>query len=121
MAYAPPAFPLYASDFIMGTLAFTNEETGAYLRCLLYQWQCDGVPADDLRALSKIVSDSREKTKKIWRRIGTKFVRDRDGLYRNRRLEVERRNQLAFSGLQAEKGKKGGRASAAKRQAGAAP
>jgi uncharacterized protein YdaU (DUF1376 family) len=32
-----PAFLFYYQDFLVGTDHFTNEETGAYIRCLCHQ------------------------------------------------------------------------------------
>ena len=32
-----PAFLFYYQDFLVGTDSFTNEETGAYVRCLCHQ------------------------------------------------------------------------------------
>lgn len=109
MPAAPPQFPFYAADFVEGTLGYTTEERGAYLMLLIYQWSVDGVPGDDPRALAAIVGLSSRKVARIWSKLRAKFVRDPEGLYRNRRLEAERAKQLAFSALQSQKGIEGAR------------
>ncbi len=41
---APPAFQFYADDFVAGTVCFTAEEVGAYIRLLCFQWGNGSIP-----------------------------------------------------------------------------
>src|SRR5262245_50510748 len=109
MAAAPPQFPFYVADFLLGTMNFSLELKGAYLTCLLYQWGNDGVPGDDLKALAAVLGVHHHKASVLWGGIRTKFRRGNEGLYRNARLEAERAKQLAFSALQSTKGLAGAR------------
>lgn len=86
----PPAFLLYARDFTSGTAHFSPAEVGAYMRCLCYQWECGGVPADDIVRLARIVGDSVDATRVLWDVICTKFRKLTDGFYWNPRLESVR-------------------------------
>lgn len=86
----PPAFLLYARDFTSGTTHFSPAEVGAYMRCLCYQWECGGVPADDIVRLARIVGDTVDATRVLWDVICTKFRKLADGCYWNPRLEAVR-------------------------------
>jgi uncharacterized protein YdaU (DUF1376 family) len=52
-----PWFQFYAQDFLGSTLAWTDEQVGAYLRLLSHQWINGEVPFDDPKKLARI-SDS---------------------------------------------------------------
>jgi uncharacterized phage protein (TIGR02220 family) len=104
----PPAFQLYAADFYMDTATWENEDVGAYLRLLLYEWINGGIPVDTYK-LSKIVKISERKFKKTWENLSPKFHLNGNGMYINDRLEEEREKQRKFRELQSQKGKLGGR------------
>jgi len=91
-----PAFPLYAADFDMDTATWENDEIGAYLRLLLYEWVNGGLP-DDTYKLSKIVRESQRKFVEKWKNLSQKFTLNGNGLLINKRLEEVRQNQAKYS------------------------
>lgn len=106
----PPSFQFYPGDFVTGTITMSLAEVGAYTRLLCHQWESGGVAADNLIALARAMCADREEAAALWTRISHKFSRSKkDGLYRNTRMEIERRKKAAFSKLQSQKGKLGGR------------
>lgn len=108
MPAAPPWFPFYPADFMIGTQGFTTEERGAYLLLLLYEWTTgDGIPGDNRARTAEIMNVSIRKVDRIWKLLGTKFRSDPYGKYFNARLEKERANQLAISAMQSHKGRNG--------------
>ena len=78
-----PAFLFYPSDFNDGTQDFTNEEVGAYLRLLLFQFSQGHLPID--RIQRKLGCDF----EKLWRILSVKFVQDTNGDFYNERLQEE--------------------------------
>jgi len=91
-----PAFQIYGLDFDMDTATWENDEIGAYLRLLFYQWFNGGLPNDTYK-LSKIVRESEKKFKKKWEIISTKFIQNGNGLLVNKKLEEIRQNQSKYS------------------------
>jgi uncharacterized protein YdaU (DUF1376 family) len=125
-----PAFQLYAQDFDMDTATWENDEVGAYLRLLFYEWVNGGIP-NDMQAISKIVREPIEGSEnkryrvkfernlcdfgvKMERNVLKKFHLNGNGLLVNSRLESERQKQSEYRESQREKGVK----SAKKRWAG---
>lgn len=86
-----PAILLYPSDFNDGTQDFTNEEVGAYLRLLLFQFSQGHLPLERIR---KKLSPDFER---LWGVIQVKFVVDATGLYYNQRLELEQTKRKKYS------------------------
>ena len=86
-----PAFLFYPSDFNDGTQDFTNEEVGAYIRLLLFQFSQGRLTIDRIKR--KLNSDF----DRLWPIISGKFKIDSDGLYFNERLEAEVTKRKAFS------------------------
>lgn len=86
-----PAFQLYVQDFLMGTLDFTAEEVGGYIRLLCHQWDKGGLPNDDKRLLKL----SGMKAKAL-ENVKVKFIVEQDGLLRNARMEKVRSKQEEF-------------------------
>jgi uncharacterized protein YdaU (DUF1376 family) len=78
-----PAFLFYVTDFNDGTQDFTNEEVGAYLRLLLFQFSQGHLPLDRIKR--KLNSDF----EKLWPILSKKFIQDEIDLYYNKRLEEE--------------------------------
>ncbi len=99
----PPAFPLYASDFDMDTATWENDEIGAYLRLLLYEWVNGALPNDPYK-LSKIVRESKKKFTKKWENLSTKFIQNGNGFLINKRMEEVREERSQFIESQREKG-----------------
>ena len=94
-----PAFQFYPDDFVSGTFHLTDEEVGQYIRCLCHQWNVGGLSSDRLSGATKSGTVSP--------RILEKFKVGTDGLYRNRRLEEERRKQKAFRDNKKQAGQEG--------------
>lgn len=103
----PPAFPLYAQDFLTGVVYLTNEEVGQYIKMLCKQWTDGGIPKKRLGFLVGKNWDDLSDELKI------KFCEKNDFVY-NERLEFERNKKLKFSEKQSINGKLGGRGNKAK-------
>lgn len=103
-----PAFSFYARDFLVGTVALSLAEVGAYIRLLAYQWDHGSVPGEHA-ALARICGCAEGQMNKLWAALSQKFPRGADGANRNPRLEVERQKQAARRAAVVENGKKGGR------------
>lgn len=101
----PPAFQLYASSFIAGTLSFSPAEIGAYFRLLLHEWESGFVPGDDLQLLARVMGCEQSEASVLWSKISHKFRRNSRGEWTNKRLETEREKQRRFSKSQSDKGK----------------
>jgi uncharacterized protein YdaU (DUF1376 family) len=74
-----PAFLFYSSDFLTGTMFFTDEQVGQYIRLLCAQHQKGRLSEKDMLHICK----SYDKD------IFSKFTKDADGNFYNDRLEVE--------------------------------
>lgn len=101
MITKPPAFQMYAQDFLTGTAYMTPEEVGAYIRLLCFSWANGPLP-DDAKVLRQISGLSTKKLKKILE----KFSKNDNGQLINERLETERTKQKNFRKKQSEKAKK---------------
>ena len=84
-----PAFLFYYSDFLVGTDDLTNEETGAYIRCLCFQ-AAKGPLTEKHMIKICYSSDVHNSIKK-------KFTRQPDGTFLNERLQIEIEKRAAFS------------------------
>lgn len=115
MSEAAPAFSFYAKDFMLGIVSMSVAARGVYITLLAYQWDRGSVPAD-LTELSRICGCSIGQMRKLWPAVVVKFTQGVDGLYRNARLEAERRKQETWRAMKAEAGRKGGTAKAANKQ-----
>lgn len=94
-----PAFLLYSSDFLTGTIFMTNEETGVYIKLLCIQHQKGRInPQDFNRFCSGFL------------RVIEKFVSDELGYY-NERLEDVILARSRGTNASRNNGKKGGRPS----------
>lgn len=85
-------FPFWLRDFDEGTREMTNEDVGAYLRLLYYQWHYGSIPADRERA-SRVTGERFSDA--TWTMLQAKFVPDAsvpgDRLV-NLRMQAERRD-----------------------------
>ena len=97
----PPAFQLYAQDFLVGTADMTAEEVGAYIRLLCYQWVKDGLPNDPAK-LAVLAGCHGNASAMPLHKFGT----CQDGMLRNPRLEQIRKANAEYREKQAENGKK---------------
>lgn len=97
----PPAFQFYADDFLGGTVSMTNEEKGMYITALCIQWNKGGVSEEEMDRIGRgmaVPSLSHVKAK---------FKQHPDRLFRNHRMEQERRKQNAYRANRSESGKTG--------------
>lgn len=90
----PPAFQLYADDFIAGTCDLSALDVGAYIRLLCYQWNRGSIPTDDLDRLARIAGAP------VSADVLAKFPRGK-----NARMEQVRRKQEDYRAIQSLKGK----------------
>jgi hypothetical protein len=94
-----PAFLFYYQDFFTGISDLSNEEAGAYIRCLCIQASKGGLTEKHM----KIICESSE----VHNAIKSKFIFDEsDNLYKNERLilEIEKRKAYSESRSQNRKG-----------------
>jgi len=94
-----PAFLFYSSDFLTGVVDLTNEEVGQYIKLLCLQHQKGRLTKKAIKLAVGEVSDD----------VMCKFDIDENGLYYNKRLEVEAEKRNYFISKQTENGRKGGR------------
>ena len=94
----PPAFQFYPADFLadINVQAMSMEERGVYITALSHCWIEDGLPVG-----SRVV----EGWFKQYPTIANCFI-EKDGKYRNRRLDKERNKQLEWRKKSAYGGKK---------------
>ncbi len=102
----PPAFPLYAKDFLLGIMSLSLAARGAYITFLVYQWDSGSVP-NDKTDRQRILGCTSQEEASTWRLIHQKFVQGTDGAWRNARLESERRKQQEFRQERSDAGKSG--------------
>lgn len=112
----PPAFQLYAQDFLMGTLIMTAAQVGGYIRLLCHQWVNGGLPDDDgqLALLSGISGIDLAQVRQ-------KLASCSDGKLRNARLEEVRQASERFREKQSENAKKGWKGGKKRTRANAKP
>ena len=82
-----PAFLWYPNDFIGGTMGMTFEEKGAYVHLLMMQFNRGHMGGHMVG----------QEVGQIWERLKSKFVQDDDGLWYNKRLELEIKKRQAFT------------------------
>ena len=97
----PPAFQFYPDNFRDGVADFSQEEIGAYMMLLCYQWSHGCIPKDRARM-------ERAACGTVSGHVLRKFPEGADGELRNPRLERERVKQSDFRKQCAENGKSGG-------------
>lgn len=95
-------------------------EEFVYRKLLDYQWSQQCVP-DAPEMLRRITGLSVTEWRKSWPIVAGKFPVGTDGFRRNPGLEELRRESVEVSEIKKKAGRAGGQASAAKRQANAAP
>lgn len=78
-----PAFLFYVKDFNDGTQDFTDEEVGAYLRLLLFQFSQGHLP------IERIKRKLNSTFERLWPILSSKFIQDEQGNFYNERLQEE--------------------------------
>jgi hypothetical protein len=96
-----PAFLFYVGDFNDGTQDFTNEEVGAYLRLLLFQFSQGHLPLERIQRKLGYDFD------RLWPVLSSKFLQDSNGNYYNARLQVEQIKRREFCESRRENRNKG--------------
>jgi len=99
-----PAFLFYPNDWIGGTMGMTFEEKGAYMELLMLQFN-RGHMTEHMIGLT---------IGQMFGRIKDKFIQDKEGLWYNDRLELEKNKRKSYvesrynnkSGLNQHKNKK---------------
>jgi len=92
-----PAFLWYSNDFSSGTQFFTDDQVGKYVRLLMAQHQHGHLPEEDMIIICKSYDP----------KIFSKFIKDSEGLWYNKRLEIEidKRKNYSASRSKNKKGK----------------
>ena len=86
-----PAFQFYADDFLAGTITMTNEEKGAYITLLCIQWSKGWLLESDFQ---RVCAGMPTHSHSICQ---SKFDKDSDGSFKNRRLESVRVQKKEYS------------------------
>lgn len=100
----PPAFQFYADDFMAGTSDMTNEEVGLYIRLLCIQWSRGHVTQEVIARYGRAIAQPSLEY------VIAKFVKDENGLYKNKRMEIVRAKMEAFRINRSESGRRGAKA-----------
>src|SRR5437899_3414994 len=71
----PPAFQLYARDWLVDTAHLSLEDQGAYMRLLCHQWIEGPLPSNREELARRLGLKSRRMTQfdRLWSRIGHHF------------------------------------------------
>ena len=86
-----PAFLFYSSDFLTGTIFFSHDQVGKYIRILCAQHQHGRLSLDQMRSVCSGEVDTQ---------ILSKFEKDEKGLFFNPRIEQEIEKRKAHSSKQ---------------------
>lgn len=89
-----PAYQFYGSDFEQDTAAMSNEEVGAYVRLLNFQWKKVAVPCD-IERMAKICRTTPARMRRLWPALEEHFEPSPNGL-QNPRMERIRSGQAEF-------------------------
>jgi uncharacterized protein YdaU (DUF1376 family) len=81
-----PAFLFYPGDWLGGTMGMTFEDKGAYMELLMLQFNRGHMNG---QVIGQTVGQ-------IWERIKFKFEVDSEGMYYNKRLEIEVEKRKRF-------------------------
>lgn len=103
---ASPAFQFYPADFIAGTVHLTNEELGAYMRLLCFQWEHGSVP-NSAQKRARVLGISTRKLSSLWSALEPLFT-SKNGYLVNPRMEEERHKQAIRKDKLSKAGRKGG-------------
>jgi hypothetical protein len=81
-----PAFLFYPNDWLGGTMGMTFEQKGAYMELLMLQFNRGHMTE---HMIGQTVGQ-------IWDGLKDKFQKDKDGLWFNERLEVEKTKRKSY-------------------------
>lgn len=95
----PPSFQFYPQDFLadFNVSQMSMEERGIYITLLCHCWIEDGIPAQDGDPMATLFHSHR---------VANCFF-EKNGKFRNKRLDAERAKQIAFRKSQKEAGVRG--------------
>jgi len=93
-----PAVLLYTSDFITGTLFMTNEEVGAYIRVLCMQHQKGHLTKEEIEQICK--------NENVFKSVIIHFKQDKNNLFFNERMDLEKEKRTKYSESRANNRKK---------------
>lgn len=96
-------FPLYYQKLLASTTGWKDDEFGAYMRLLIYQYDKGHVP-DDMAAIGRIITSA----KKNWPLLSQKFVKDGEVL-KNEVMERIKKGRAKKAEANKNNGMKGGR------------
>lgn len=109
----PPAFQLYATDWLMSTRLLPPEARGIYLDLLCLSWDQDGIPEDPTELLP-LLAISKAKWKRIWPLLEDKWPLAEKGRRRNPRQEAQRQEYVELREKRAAAGRASAKARASK-------
>ena len=92
-----PAFLFYPGDFMGGTQFFTDDQLGKYVRLLIAQFNSGHLSENDVLFICGSYDE----------RIFSKFVKDNQGRYFNKRLEIEIEKRHLYSQSRSQNRRKG--------------
>lgn len=84
-----PAFQFYSSDFMTGTTFMTNEEVGAYIRCLCMQHQKGHLKEKEMQQICL--------NQEVLESVMNHYKQDDEGLFYNERLDFEKEKSRKYS------------------------
>ena len=83
-----PSFQFYSSDFMTGTTFMTNEEVGAYIRCLCMQHQKGHLKEKEMKQICL--------NQEVLESVMNHYKQDDEGLFYNERLDFEKEKREKF-------------------------
>lgn len=104
MAKGDYYFKLHYQKLLTSTLGWKDDEFGAYVRLLIYQFDKGFIPTES-SARSRIITTE----KKNWALLSEKFPEDEKGVLRNPFMDGVRKDRKEKANISAGNGKKGGR------------
>jgi uncharacterized protein YdaU (DUF1376 family) len=87
MGNKDPAVLLYTADFLIGSNFMTDEQVGKYIRLLCNQHQVGHLSEKQMMKICKTHDED----------IFSKFLQDEDGLYYNKRMDIEIHKRQKYS------------------------
>lgn len=103
-----PAFQFYPNDFLGSSKVqrMSLTERGAYITLLSHCW-LDGGLSTDLKTLAAILHVKMVQFDRMWAGALHECFYEKNGLYQNRRLDIERKKQADFSKRQSDRANAG--------------
>lgn len=104
MAKGDYYFPLFYQRLLTSTTGWTDQEFGAYIRLLIYQFDNGSIPSD-INQIARIAPSA----KKVWSLLSTKFIDNGNGGLINTTMDEIRKETKRKQEIRKELGKRGGR------------